>query len=278
MKRYKSERKSVYLAYISLFIFFSFFLIPILWILYASFKTDSAITSGVLFSVKGFTLSNYQTILGRGDFIRYSINSLVIAIGVTFLSLFVGIIGGYALSRYNVKYKNAWITLIFLAQMFPGVLLIIPLYDLMLNYQLVNTIWGIMIAQSTLTIPFSTWLMKGFFDSIPRSLDEAAMIDGSGILRTLWSIILPISIPGISIAAFYSFISSWGDYLMASVLVQSNSTATLPIALYRLASSLTLRWGSVAAATVLIVLPTVVLFAIFQRWLVSGLLGGAVKG
>ncbi len=275
METYRA--KSSFKSYIPLILFFSFFLIPMLWILYASFKTGSSITNMKLFSFEGFTLQNYNQVLGRGDFLLYSFNSLIIALSVTLISLFIGIIGGYSLSRYDIKLKNVWISTIFVAQMFPGVLLIIPLYNLMLNYHMVDSIVGIILAQSTLTLPFSVWLLKGFFDSIPRSLDEAAMLDGCGVLRTIWSIILPVSIPGIAIAAFYSFVVSWGNYLMASVLVQSNTTATLPIALYRLASSLTLQWGNVAAATVLITLPTVVLFALFQKWLVSGLLGGAVK-
>ncbi|MCD6420272.1 MAG: carbohydrate ABC transporter permease [Synergistetes bacterium] len=275
MKGYRT--KNSFKAYIPLILFFSFFLIPMLWILYASFKTGSSITNLKLFSLEGFTMKNYKEVLGRGDFLLYSFNSLIIALSVTLISLVIGVIGGYSLSRYNIKLKNVWISTIFVAQMFPGVLLIIPLYNLMLNYHMVDSIIGIILAQSTLTLPFSVWLLKGFFDSIPRSLDEAAMLDGCGVLRTIWSIILPVSIPGIAIAAFYSFVVSWGNYLMASVLVQSNSTATLPIALYRLASSLTLQWGNVAAATVLITLPTIVLFAVFQKWLVSGLLGGAVK-
>jgi len=274
----KSDKRKIYpITYISLILFFAFFLLPVLWILYASFKTGSNITNGKLFSLGGFTLENYKTIVQMGNFLQYSLNSLIIAISVTILSLFVGIIGGYSLSRYEIKAKNIWISVMFIAQMFPGVLLIIPLYNLMLNYHLVNTIIGIVIAQSTLTIPFAMWLLKGYFDGVPRSLDEAAMLDGASILKTLWSIIIPVSVPGIAIAAFYSFVVSWGNYLMVSVLVQSNSTATLPIALYRLSSSLTLQWGNIAAATVFVVLPTVVLFAIVQRWLVSGLLGGAVK-
>ncbi len=273
----KNDKKFYPISYISLALFFSFFLIPMIWILYASFKTGSAISNGKFFSLNGFTLKNYQVIIQRSDFLRYSLNSLIIALSVTILSLFIGIIGGYSLSRYRIKAKKVWISMIFVAQMFPGVLLIIPLYSLMLNYHLVNTLIGIIIAQSTLTIPFSLWLLKGYFDGIPKSLDEAAMIDGCGVLRTIWSIVLPISIPGVAVVAFYSFVVSWGDYLMASVLVQSNSTATLPIALYRLSSSLTLQWGNVAAATIFMVLPTVILFALFQRWLVSGLLGGAVK-
>ncbi|MEM3715222.1 MAG: carbohydrate ABC transporter permease [Candidatus Micrarchaeaceae archaeon] len=274
----KNEKRKIYpMSYISLILFFSFFLLPILWILYASFKTGSNITNGKFFSLGGFTLENYRTIIQRGDFLLYSLNSLIIAVSVTILSLFTGIIGGYSLSRYKIKAKSTWISVMFIAQMFPGVLLIIPLYDLMLNYHLVNTIIGIVIAQSTLTMPFAMWLLKGYFDGIPRSLDEAAMLDGAGVFKTLWSIILPVSMPGVAIAAFYSFVVSWGNYLMVSVLVQSNSTATLPIALYRLSASLTLQWGNVAAATIFIVLPTVVLFAIVQRWLVSGLLGGAVK-
>lgn len=273
----KNNKKLYPVTYISLALFFSFFLIPMIWILYASFKTGSAISNGEFFSLNGFTLENYQAIIQRGNFLRYSLNSLIIALSVTTLSLLVGVIGGYSLSRYRIKMKKVWISTMFLAQMFPGVLLIIPLYNLMLNYHLVNTIIGIIIAQSTLTIPFSLWLLKGYFDGVPRSLDEAAMLDGCGVLRTIWSIVLPVSIPGVAIVAFYSFVVSWGDYLMASVLVQSNSTATLPIALYRLSSSLTLQWGNIAAATIFIVVPTVILFTLFQRWLVSGLLGGAVK-
>jgi len=255
-----------------------FFIFPILWIIYCSFRTQSSIFTGEIISpVKEYTLENYETILSVTDFITYFINSFQIAIIVTFLSLIFSILAAYGLSRFRIKGKNVIILGIFSTQMFPKVLLIIPLYLIIFSFNLLDTVMGVVFGQLILVLPFSIWMLKGYFDNIPNDIDASAKIDGCNILQTLFYIILPIAAPGIMVAAFFSFVVSWGDYLIVSIVNQSQRTATLTLVIQRLSSALLIRWGQVAAATTLTIVPTIILFSFVQKRLVEGLTAGALK-
>lgn len=262
-------------ALLALFLFTS----PLLWMIYSSFRTTEEIMSGrVATPLAHFTLDHYRTILSVTDFPRYFYNSLRIALFVTLLALAVSILGAYGLSRYPIRGKNAYITGVFSTQMFPVVLILIPIYSIVFSIGLFNTTIGVVLGQLILTLPFSVWMLKGYFDNLPRDIEDSARIDGCGLIQTLTRVVLPISAPGIFVAGFYSFAVSWGDYLVVSVISQSQRTATLPLILQRMGSALLLRWGQVAAATVLAIVPTVLIFSFVQSRLVEGLTSGAVKG
>ena len=264
-----------FIVLVSLF----FFISPMLWIAYSSFRERDAIFSEeFLTPLREFTLENYKTILSVTDFPLYFFNSFKIAFFVTCVSLLFSVIGAYGLSRYRLRGKNLYIMGIFSTQMFPLVLIIIPIYLIIFKMGLLDTTLGVVLSQLILVLPFSVWMLKGYFDNLPADLDEAARIDGCNIFQTLGYVILPVSIPGIMVAAFYCFVVSWGDYLVISIVNQSQNTATLPLILQRLSASLLIRWGQVAAATVLTVVPTIILFSFVQRFLVEGLTAGAVKG
>lgn len=265
-------------TYCVLFAYFSFLLLPMVWIIYSSFRTPDAIFSGrVLSSLNEFTLDNYRKILAVHDFSATILNSFKIATGVTLITMVFATMGGYGLSRYRVRGRDFFILGIFSSQMFPPVLILLPLYTWMLRLRFIDTYPGIILAQTMLSLPFTVWMLKGYFDNTPPDLDEAARIDGCSTLGILFRIIFPIAAPGILVAAFFAFMVSWGDYLIVSVLAQSNATATMPFSLHRIASSLHVKWGDVAAAAVLTIVPTLILFALVQRWLVEGLTAGAVK-
>jgi ABC-type glycerol-3-phosphate transport system permease component len=251
---------------------------PMLWIIYSSFRTPDAIFSGrILSSFQEFTLDNYRKILAVNDFTKTILNSFKIAIGVTIVTMILATMGGYGLSRYKVKGRDFFILGIFSSQMFPPVLILLPLYSWFLHLRFIDTTLGIVLAQTMLSLPFTVWMLKGYFDNTPQDLDESARIDGCGTFGILIRIIFPIAAPGILVAAFFAFMVSWGDYLIVSVLAQSNATATMPFSLARISSSLRVKWGDVAAAAVMTIVPTLVLFALVQRWLVEGLTAGAVK-
>ena len=278
MTKRSRKRVRVTLTYVVVVFAFLFFIMPILWITYSSFRSPNSIVSGHVFSrAAEYTLANYKTILSVTDFPKYFWNSLRIGLMVTLAAMILSILGAYGLSRYSLRAKNAYIMGVFSTQMFPIVLLLIPIYNIVFAIGLFNTALGIVLGQLMLVLPFAVWMLKGYFDNLPKEIEDSARIDGCNLFQTLWRIVLPISAPGIMVAAFYSFVVSWGDYLVVSVISQSQRTATLTLALQRLSSSLQLRWGQVAAATVLTIVPTILMFSFVQTRLVEGLTSGAVK-
>lgn len=270
---------SAILAYLVVIASIIFFIVPMLWIIYTSFRTQASIFTGdVISPIEDYTLENYQVILSVADFPAFFWNSFRIALAVTLISLVFSILAAYGLSRFRIKGKNAIITGVFSTQMFPPVLLIIPMFLIIFNLDLLDTVTGVVLGQLILILPFQVWMLKGYFDNIPTDLDEAARIDGCGILQRLIYVILPVALPGIMVAAFFSFVVSWGDFLIVSVISQTQRTATVTLVIQRLSGALLIRWGQVAAATVLTIVPTIILFFFVQNRLVTGLTAGAVKG
>jgi ABC-type glycerol-3-phosphate transport system permease component len=270
---------SAVLSYLVVFISLLFFILPMLWIVYTSFRNTDAVFSGqILTEAANLTLENYNTVLSVTDFPRYFLNTVAIASVVTLLSLLCSIMAAYGLSRFEIRGKNALIMSIFSTQMFPQVLLIIPMYLVITTFRLLDTVLGVVLGQIILVLPFQIWMLTGYFNNIPREIDDSASIDGCNIGERLLYIVLPIAAPGIAVAAFFSFVVSWGDYLIVSIISQSQRTATVTLVLQRLSAALLVRWGQVAAAVVLTIVPTILLFAFVQTRLVEGLTGGAVKG
>jgi multiple sugar transport system permease protein len=270
--------RTAILSYLVVLVSLVFFIGPMLWIAYTSFRVESSIfTESVISPADQYTLQNYQTILSVTDFPLYFLNSMKIGLAVTALSLVVSIIGAYGLSRFDVRGKNALIVGIFSTQMFPQVLLMIPMYLVVVALGMLNKVIGVVLGQMILILPFQIWMLKGYFDELPAEIDDAAKIDGTNIPQRLLLVILPIASPGIAVAAFYSFVVSWGDYLIVSVISQGNATGTVTLAIQRLSASLLVRWGQVAAITVLAIVPTILLFSFVQGRLVQGLTAGAIK-
>jgi multiple sugar transport system permease protein len=265
-------------AYILLLLYYGVFLIPIIWIVLESFKTNSAIIIGnIIPQPSDLTFSSYQDVWqtpGVPGFLR---NSVIVALGVTAISLLVSSLAAYGLSKYRTRGRRGLLMLILTSQTFPGVLILVPFYTLVLQLNLNDTFLGIILAQTIGVLPFCMWTLKSYMDAVPDALVEASLIDGSGRLGTYLRIVLPTSLPGLAVAAFYAFAGSWGDYLFVSVISGSDNTATLPVFLYRISQSQQMTWGAIAATTVLAILPVMAVFAFVQRWLIEGLLAGAVK-
>lgn len=267
-----------FFIYLATFVFFAFFLLPIVWLILSSFKTSEAITANRLFPLPSdLTVANYAEMLKRSDFLGYFVNSLFIALTVSVVTTLLASFGAYGLTRFALRGKRLFLLTALLPQFFPYVLMLIPFYLLMFRFGLVGTHLGIILAHTSITLPFTFWMLTGYFNGIPKELDQAALLDGCSRLGALFRVVMPIAIPGLVVAGFFSFTVSWSDYLFTSVLSQGNATATLPIGLQTFLSSIQVRWGLITAGTVLVVTPTILLFAVVQRRLVSGLTTGAVK-
>ncbi|MBV9491572.1 MAG: carbohydrate ABC transporter permease [Verrucomicrobia bacterium] len=272
----KSSR--LFLIYAGLFVTYVVLLLPMVWLLFSSFRSNDSIQSGRLWPDPGeLTVSNYVEVFQINGLVGFLMNSVVIAITTTILVVFLGSLAAYGLSRFALRGKPIFMTAALLPQFFPYVLILIPFYVLMSNLGLVDTRIGLILTHTSITLPFGLWMLTGYFNAIPQELDQAAAIDGCSRLGVLFRIIYPIAVPGLVVAGFFAFVVSWGDYLFVSILSQSEGTQTLPIALQTFMSSLQVKWGMIAAGTVVAILPTIVFFSIVQRRLVAGLTAGAVK-
>jgi len=260
-------------------VYIAFLLLPVAYMMMATFTSPDFLYSPRLVPALGeLTLDNYVAVLSTGLFQQYFVNSAIVATSTTLLTLVVGTLAAYSLSRFEYFGRSGLLFSFLGTQMLPRVLVLIPFFLVMFTLGLIDSLLGIIIAHSVLGIPLGTWLLKGYFDDIPRSLDEAAKMDGCSHLDILWRIIVPMSLPGITVAGFYTFILSWNDFLFVSILSQTAATRTLPFGLQLFQSQNTIAWELLLTAATLTMIPVVLLFAVFQQWVVEGLATGGMKG
>ncbi len=212
----------------------------------------------------------------------YFVNSLIVATIASVLSVIVAIFASYGVSRWRFRGRNVFTTTVLATQMFPGVLFLLPLFLIFVNInntfgiQLVGTRGGLILTYLTFTLPFAIWMLSGYFDNIPRELDEAAKVDGASALGTLWRVILPVARPGVIAVLVYSFMTAWGEVLFASVLTTQDNR-TLAVGLGEYSSEVNVYWNEIMAASLVVSIPVIVAFLLVQRNFVSGLTAGAVK-
>jgi multiple sugar transport system permease protein len=250
------------------------FLFPLFWILSSSFKTQSQIIASPPIWVFKPTFSNYVNVFHDQNFGLFLMNSSIVAVGATMFSLGIGLPAAYAISRYKM-HKLGTFTLI--ARMMPGICYLIPWYILFSKLHLVDTYIALIASHMLVVLPLIIWIMISYFDSVPKELEQSAIVDGCTLQGAFLRIILPVSTPGIVTATTLSFLWSWNHFLFALVL-SSKNTKTLPIAVYNFISYAEVNWGGVMAAAVVIIMPAIVLTMIFQRYVMQGLTMGAVKG
>ncbi len=254
----------------------AFFLLPVIWIVLTSFKSQREVFSyPPVFLPEQIDFRHYSAALG-GTGGKALKDSLVVASANTFLSLLVGVPTAYSLSRFRVggQHLAFWILSI---RMFPPVASAIPLFLLFRNWQLLDTYWALIIAYLTFNIPFVVWFVKGFFDDLPRDLEEAALVDGASRWKAFTGIALRLALPGVVTSALLAFVFSWNEFLLALFLTRSN-VRTLPVALSNLVGGHEILWGQIGALTAIAILPVIVLALVFQRYVVRGLTFGAIKG
>jgi arabinogalactan oligomer/maltooligosaccharide transport system permease protein len=254
---------------------------PIFWILSTSFKFKADVLKpGIELIPSNPTLDNYRHVLSMDNYIfwQWLGNSVFIALITTFIGLILASTTAYAFSRFEFYGKKTLLFSFLLTQMFPGAILIVPLYNIIKNMGLLNSYTGLLIAYSTISLPFCVWMLKSFFDTIPKSLEEAAMIDGLTSFGTFWRIILPLSLPGLSVTAFFSFITAWNEFMFALTFMSTTDHYTLPVGLRTFVFEFNTDWNYMAAGAIIVSLPVLIFFFIAQKFLISGLTTGGVKG
>jgi multiple sugar transport system permease protein len=254
-----------------------FALAPFAWMLLTSVKPTADLSIfPVRYLPSKITFEHYEYLLERTSFSVNLLNSLIVACGAVVLGLAASIPAAYAFSRFRFFGRRQLLTSFLVINMFPIVLLIIPLFVLMRKLGLIDTFIGVIVGHSTFSIPFSVWMLVSYFNAIPRELDEAAMIDGASRLQAIRLVILPLIMPGVVTTAIYVFITSWNEYLFAMML-SGQTVRPVTVALQLFIGEFTIQWGLLTAAGALIALPVSVLFLFVQRRLVAGLTAGAVK-
>ncbi|SFP82461.1 arabinogalactan oligomer / maltooligosaccharide transport system permease protein [Amycolatopsis arida] len=250
---------------------------PVAWVVLTSVKTDRD-TWARPGSLGALGLENYRQVLVDTQFGRWFANSLIVAGGTTLLAVLIAATAGYAASRMRFPGHRPLMWMFLVVQMFPAAVLIVPLYNVLADLGLLNTYGGLILAQCTVAVPYCAWMLKGYFDTIPVSIDEAGRIDGLSPFGTFWRLIVPLSRPGIAVTVFYSFITAWGEVAFASVFMQSEDRYPLPVGMATFVSDWTSEWGLLTASSVLVMVPAAVVFFLVQRHLVAGLTAGGVKG
>jgi len=253
--------------------------LPVVWMFVSSFKSNTKIFAYPPQLIdESFSLEAYTQVLTNPEQVRYFINSYLVSTLVTILTLIVGILAGYSFSRFNFRFKNVLNLLIIGVQSVPPITLMIPYFGLIVALGLYNSYWALIFTYMVFTLPYAIIMMTGYFNTLPRALDEAVMIDGGSSLTTLWRVLVPISVPGIVSVGVYTFMLAWNEFLFALTLTKTNDMRTVPIGIQLLMGQHSFEWNQMMAMSVLGSLPVLLLFLIFQRYFIAGMSAGSVKG
>ena len=255
-----------------------FALVPWVWMVLSSFRPDADLTrSPIHLMPSALTLANHIELLARTSFAQNLRDSLIVAAGAVALGLLLSLPAAYAFSRFRFAGRDALLVQFLAVNMFPVVMLILPLFVLFRQFGLLDTYLALIAGHATFTLPFAIWLMTSYVDGIPAELDQAAEIDGATRWQQMRLVILPLTLPGLVAVGIYLFISSWNEYLFALMLAGQH-VRTVTVALQSFIGENQIQWGLLMAGGTLVALPATILFLLTQRQLVGGLTGGAVKG
>lgn len=272
----KSKSFSV-ITTIIIILFLAIMIFPFLWILITSFKPGSEIYGKTAFNIiaNNPTIENYTTVIGKGilDSIK---NSLIVSIITTVYVVAVSTLCSYILARCHFKGKNLLMAGILAVSMFPQMIVVGPIFNMFYKLNMLNSYW-VTLAYSSITLPSATWIMVAHFKRIPLALEEAAHIDGCNAWQTLWKVIFPVALPGVFTCAIMTFISAWNEYLLTCTLNSDKMFQTVPVAINALRTQFSILWGEITAATIVVVIPTLIIVLLFQKQIVSGMTSGAVK-
>ncbi len=268
------------ICYACLIVFSLIAIFPFFWLISSSLRNEMDVLRPTLLPPK-ITFESYEYVLKYSPFITWFYNSTFISLIATTISVFIAGLAAYSFSRFTSKTKKILSRTILFAYMFPGVLMILPLFILFVRCGLLDTRFGLIIAYATSSLPFSMWLLTAYYETIPQEIDQAARIDGASNMQLFWRIIVPIAKPGLATAAIFTFINAWNEFLLALILINSDTKKTLPVGLYAQmggkAGEMVL-WNVRMASSVLVILPMFIIFILLNRKITEGLTAGAVKG
>lgn len=269
------------LFYTGIIVFLIVELFPVYWLVVGSIKSyDELFNPWILFPQRidliHFTDQPVEGMMTPTFFLQLR-NSLFIAIFVGILTIVISVLASYALARLSFRFSSTFAQLVLFSYLFPGSFLILPVAFMMMQYNLYNTLWSVILIETTLTTPFSIWLLTGYFKSIPKEIEESALIDGCSRLNVIVRIVLPLSVPALIAVFMYVFLQSWNNYIFPLVLLGDRSLWTLPIGVASLIGSDIVPWGKMFAMAIVYALPAVIIFFFLNKFIVSGLTKGAVK-
>lgn len=253
-------------------------ILPILWMAITALKTDAEIyqMNGSILPQE-ITMTSFIRIWQDYDFVRYFGNSLLVTICAVLISLVASALTGYGATRYEFRGKGTFLSFILMTQMFPSIMLLVPFYKILSIYGLSNSLVGLCVVYISFTIPFCSWMMVGYYRTIPTELDESASIDGATRLQTFFRITLPLVRPGLVSSAIYAFITCWNEYMFAAILLTSDKLKTAAVAIAEMNGYYRIAWNDMMAASMVASVPLIIAFIFMQKSFISGLTAGAVK-
>ena len=264
--------------HIFLLVFVAISAYPALNVLSVSLRPGNQLRSTDLSLIPAdWSFHNYAALFTDQPFLRWAANSLFVSVVVTLTGVAMASIAGYAFSRYRFVGRQSLLVAILTTQMFPATMLLLPLYIMVARVHLLDTYLGLMIFYTSTALPFCIWQMKGFYDTISPSLEDAARVDGCTRTEVFWRVTLPLAVPGLVITALFSFMTAWSEYVVAAQVMQDEDMFTLPLGLKSFQANMSTEWGLYAAGAILVSLPVVLVFLVLSKYLVSGLTLGSVK-
>lgn len=266
------------ISWIFIVVFLLITVFPFFWILISSFKPEAEIFGANSYRIiaENPTLENYRVVIMEKGMLRAIGNSFIMSAVTTFYVVVVASMSAYIISRFKFKGKSLLMGLILAVAMFPQMIVVGPIFNMFYKANLLNSYW-VCLAYSTITLPSAVWIMVAHFNQVPLALEEAAKIDGCSTWGMLWKIIFPIAAPGVFTTAIMSFIAAWNEYLLSCTLNIDEKIQTVPVRLSYLKDQFTIFWSQIAAATVVVVIPTLLIVLLFQKQIVAGISNGAVK-
>ena len=266
-------------TYLIVLVFCGISIYPILQVVTVSLRpADKLLSTSLEIIPDNATIRNYVELFRDRPFLTWLRNSAFISLVVTLTGVILASMTGYAFSRFSFIGKKSGMLSLLTTQMFPATMLLLPLYIMLIKLGLINTYFGVIIIYAATALPFTIWTMKGYYDTIPYTLEEAARIDGCNQFQAFYKVILPLAAPALVITALFSFMTAWSEYLVAAQILQDSSLWTLPLGLKSFESNMSTEWGLYGASSIIVTIPVVILFLALSKYLVSGLTLGSVKG